>query len=224
MGRLNVGIAVEWLEKDIQEPPPLVVEVKKIAPPKAQPQVEAVAPEFDEETKRKKEAGLMQCPTCGKWDVYRAVIEDGGQGDWCPNCKKSLQKMRPAPEISDSQKADKLIKKAWITGIIWGLFNVALFIVAISTITEKITPYIIIDVFIIFGLSFGIYKKMRSCAILMLVYVIGDMFYKIAITNMTIFGLVFLIFIRVTVGYFIFRGIQGAFLYHKIIKPADSQG
>jgi hypothetical protein len=37
--------------------------------------------------------GLKQCVTCGNWDVYRAVIEDGGQGDWCPHCKQSLQKM-----------------------------------------------------------------------------------------------------------------------------------
>jgi cytochrome c-type biogenesis protein CcmH/NrfG len=37
--------------------------------------------------------GLKRCPSCGTWDVYRAFIEDGGQGDWCPNCKKSLWKM-----------------------------------------------------------------------------------------------------------------------------------
>jgi uncharacterized protein (DUF983 family) len=30
-----------------------------------------------------------QCPTCGRWDVYRAYVEDGGMGDWCPHCKKS---------------------------------------------------------------------------------------------------------------------------------------
>jgi uncharacterized protein (DUF983 family) len=35
------------------------------------------------------------CPQCGSPDVYKAYIEDGGQGDWCPNCKMSLQKMRP---------------------------------------------------------------------------------------------------------------------------------
>ena len=40
-------------------------------------------------------AGSKQCPTCGGWDVYGgATIEGGGTGDWCPHCKKSLQKMR----------------------------------------------------------------------------------------------------------------------------------
>ncbi len=40
-------------------------------------------------------AGSKQCPTCGGWYVRSgAVIEEGGIGDWCPHCKKSLQKMR----------------------------------------------------------------------------------------------------------------------------------
>lgn len=80
----------EWLEKDVQEPPPQVVAVQKIKLPEAQPQGELVSQESDEEIKIKKEAGLKQCPTCGKWDIYRAFIEDGGQGDWCPHCKKSI--------------------------------------------------------------------------------------------------------------------------------------
>lgn len=33
------------------------------------------------------------CPQCGS-SFQRAYIEDGGQGDWCPVCKVSLQKMR----------------------------------------------------------------------------------------------------------------------------------
>jgi hypothetical protein len=39
------------------------------------------------------ESGSKQCPTCGSWDVRWAMIEDGGQGDWCDNCKKSLKAM-----------------------------------------------------------------------------------------------------------------------------------
>jgi TM2 domain-containing membrane protein YozV len=38
--------------------------------------------------------GLKQCLECKNWDVRQAYIEDGSTGDWCPNCKKSLQKMR----------------------------------------------------------------------------------------------------------------------------------
>lgn len=40
------------------------------------------------------EAGIRQCPMCGKWEMRRgAVIEDGSIGDWCSNCNMSLQKM-----------------------------------------------------------------------------------------------------------------------------------
>lgn len=38
----------------------------------------------------KENPGQKQCPTCGKWDVYRAYVEDGRMGDWCPNCKQSI--------------------------------------------------------------------------------------------------------------------------------------
>ena len=39
------------------------------------------------------EAG-KPCPTCGNSNVRHAYIEDGGYGDWCPDCKMSLKKMR----------------------------------------------------------------------------------------------------------------------------------
>lgn len=48
-------------------------------------------------------AGKIQCPRCQQWDVHRAYIEDGGQGDWCPHCKISLQKMASQ---KDSSKRD----------------------------------------------------------------------------------------------------------------------
>jgi hypothetical protein len=34
------------------------------------------------------------CPTCDNSNVRRSYIEDGGKGDWCPDCDMSLQKMR----------------------------------------------------------------------------------------------------------------------------------
>jgi hypothetical protein len=34
------------------------------------------------------------CPTCDNSNVRKAYIEDGGQGDWCPDCEMSLQRMR----------------------------------------------------------------------------------------------------------------------------------
>jgi len=62
----------ERLEKDVQDSPSHVVEVEKIEPPEAQPQVEAVSPESDEEIKNKKEADLKQCPHCGLTNPHSA--------------------------------------------------------------------------------------------------------------------------------------------------------
>jgi len=38
--------------------------------------------------------GLMQCPQCGKWDVYKDYMPDGSVVDWCPHCEESLQNMK----------------------------------------------------------------------------------------------------------------------------------
>lgn len=79
----------EWLEKDVQFTPQ-EVKTKRSEPSEPQAQGEAIRPEFYEEIKTETETGLKQCPTCGKWDVIKAYVEDGGMGDWCPHCKKSI--------------------------------------------------------------------------------------------------------------------------------------
>lgn len=79
----------EWLEKDVKDPPPPVMEVNKIEPIKEQLQEGVVPTESPDEIERNKESGQKQCPTCGKWDVHTAFV-DGGYGDWCPHCKKAI--------------------------------------------------------------------------------------------------------------------------------------
>jgi len=41
----------------------------------------------------KQKEGKKQCPECKSWDVYQAMLKDGGMGDYCPNCQKSLKDM-----------------------------------------------------------------------------------------------------------------------------------
>jgi hypothetical protein len=124
----------EWLEKDVPEPPPQLDEAKKPGPSETQDKNTAL-PEPDEETKRKIEAEQKQCPTCGKWDIYRAVIEDGGQGDWCPHCKKSLQKVEQ--EKSGKIRPEQI--RPWLR--FWGRnFDYIFFIIIMSIILFIITP------------------------------------------------------------------------------------
>jgi hypothetical protein len=216
----------EWLQKD-GPPPPQLAPGKEGKPP--EPVVWEAARAFRGKfgsrqgapeglTTGETQAWRKRCPTCGKWDVYRAVMDDSGQWNWYPYCKQLLQKIRPAPALSELQRADRLIQNAWIAGVIWGLFNLVILILALSLTKDRLPLSMIVNIFIIFTFSFGIYKKMRPFSIAMFVYLIGDMYYEMNIGN--IFGLIFLIITRVAIGYFIFRGIQGTFLYHDELVQA----
>ena len=46
------------------------------------------------ELREKWEQDLKRCPTCGRWDVHEAYIEDGSWDDWCPHCARSLKMMK----------------------------------------------------------------------------------------------------------------------------------
>jgi hypothetical protein len=122
----------EWLDKDSFS------QAVEVNPSETQPQLEGVSAELDEEIKKKKEAGLKQCPTCGKWDVYRAVIEDGGQGDWCPNCKKSITMVK-----SVSPKIEKAISPG---------FSITAIVLVIASL---VTPQFIAPIFLIVAIITG---------------------------------------------------------------------
>ena len=62
------------------------------------------------------------------------------------------------------EKVNKQVKHAWIAGVICGILNIILVMVhAAPTAT-------LFDVLFIFGLTFGIYKKSRVCAVIMFIY------------------------------------------------------
>jgi uncharacterized protein (DUF983 family) len=35
----------------------------------------------------------IYCPKCNNGDTYKAYIEDGSFGDWCPHCNMSIKKI-----------------------------------------------------------------------------------------------------------------------------------
>jgi hypothetical protein len=121
----------EWIEKNVQPPPQLAK--NEIKPP--EPQSEDTAPATSGEEINKKEGGQKQCPTCGKWDVYRAFIEDGGQGDWCPHCKKSLHKKEQ--EKNAIIRPDQI--RPWLR--FWARhFDYIFFVIIVSIILYLINP------------------------------------------------------------------------------------
>lgn len=44
--------------------------------------------------REKWDQGFQRCPTCRKWDVHEAFLEDGSWGDWCPHCSRSIKRMK----------------------------------------------------------------------------------------------------------------------------------
>jgi hypothetical protein len=72
-------------------------------------------------------------------------------------------------------KYEKKIRRGWISGIVVGCITILAIIISLnspenSTIRENFNEWNFIDVVIVFVLSFGIYKKNKTAAILLLVY------------------------------------------------------
>ncbi len=79
----------EWLEKDGTEFPPEID--KRLEINTLEPQPENIASLEYADENNGKEPGQKQCPTCGKWDVYRTFVEIGVQSDYCPHCKRPIE-------------------------------------------------------------------------------------------------------------------------------------
>lgn len=109
-----------------------------------------------------------------------------------------------------TEKANKAIKRAWIVGLIWaGLTLIA----ALISMSKGGSLWRLVDVFLIFGLTFGIYRKSRICAVIIFVYcVVSIILSSINAGRPAVSaGMVFLL-------YFFFQGIRGTFAYHKITE------
>ncbi|MFC1569088.1 hypothetical protein ACFL4L_02530 [bacterium] len=115
----------------------------------------------------------------------------------------------------DLEKALKKIKHATIAGLISGILTLIVTIIAIAANAQGQFAgfndyFMIIDILLIFGLTFGIHKKNRTCAVLMFLYFLIS---KISMVpamgaRSLLQGIFFL--------YFFFEGIRGTFAYHKL--------
>lgn len=123
----------------------------------------------------------------------------------------------PAAFVSDTvmevpHEIRRKIKSAWIAGLISGSITLVFALIAISgTDVQGVDAWMILDAGLVFGLVFGIYKKSRTCAVLLLAYfVVSKIIVMIEAGRPS--GLIFsLIF-----GYYFWQGIAGTFAYHKL--------
>ncbi len=114
------------------------------------------------------------------------------------------------------KKAEKFIKMAWIAGIVWGLHTL-IFSEGINISGKLIINFI--DALVIFGLSYGFYKKSRVVSIVMILYLIFNFFYGLSSNTVIINAKIFFTLIY---GYFFIMGSFWIFKYHKL-KKYDEQ-
>ncbi|MDF2446645.1 MAG: hypothetical protein K0S46_1881 [Moraxellaceae bacterium] len=127
-----------------------------------------------------------------------------------------VQDVASAPAIEVPDTILKKIKGAWIASLVSAAMTLVLILIAISgTKVFSFDAWALVDVALMLGLAFGIYRKSRTCALIMLVY------FSFAKINLMSQGapassipmaLVFL--------YFYWQGVAGTFQYHAFLKSA----
>jgi hypothetical protein len=110
------------------------------------------------------------------------------------------------------KEAETQIKLAWQAGIVSGIVTLVLVILSLAgyNSTGLIDASAILDVCLVFGLSFGIYKKSRVAAVIMLVYFIFSKTW-IAIVLKRFPGFLSGLFLIFYLG-----GVQGTVTYRKL--------
>ena len=125
----------------------------------------------------------------------------------------------PASSVNDQKNMVpedvlKKIRNVWVAAIISAGMTLLITLIAMSgTELMGFSAWQLMDVALILGLAFGIYKKSRTCAVLMFVYFIAS---KIMLMAQS--GAPNGIFLAIMFGYFYWQGVSGTFSYNKIIK------
>ena len=113
------------------------------------------------------------------------------------------------------EKATSAIRNAWIAGAISGVLTMIVALIG----AFGYDLWSLIDAFLILGLSFGIYKKNRACAVILFIYLV--------INLIALWILVPLLELSeerpflplwIIIGILFLQGIRGTFAYHRITR------
>ena len=106
------------------------------------------------------------------------------------------------------------IRNAWVAGLISAGVTLVVTLLAISGVSLMgYAAWELLDVVLILGLTLGIYKKSRVCAIAMLTYFVASKIMLISETGKPSGLVTALIFI-----YYYWQGVLGTFAYHRFRK------
>jgi serine/threonine-protein kinase len=127
----------------------------------------------------------------------------------------------PTPDDPRLPKINQAIRLAWIAGIFSGVLTLVVTLVVMSNpqVAQQtgFNAWNLIDVVLIFGLSFGIFMKSRVCAVAMFAYFVVSKIIQIAGGFFNPAG----IFVAIAFGYAYFEGIRGTFAYHRVMKERN---
>lgn len=116
------------------------------------------------------------------------------------------------PAVEVPPEIAKKIRSAWIAACISGAITLLLTLVAMSgTALLGLDAWSLVDVALIFGLAFGISRKSRVCAVLMLGYFVLSKILMMVETGQPS-GLL----LAVVFGYYFWQGVHGTFAYHRL--------
>lgn len=116
--------------------------------------------------------------------------------------------------IEVPEKILNMIKGAWIAALVSAGITFVITLLAIfGTPLLGFSGWELIDVAFVLGMAFGIYKKSRTCAVLMFIYFIIS---KVLLTIST--GAILGLPIALAFLFLYWQGVAGTFAYHKLKK------
>jgi eukaryotic-like serine/threonine-protein kinase len=115
-------------------------------------------------------------------------------------------------------KAKTAIRNGAIAGAVQGALLVVITLASLgSSISARSANNLVgslIDIFVIFGLAFGVYQKNRICAVALFAYFVFSKLLQLFTNQLPIAALA----VALVFGYFYFEGMRGTFSYYKITR------
>ena len=108
------------------------------------------------------------------------------------------------------EKNDKAIKRAWIAAVFGGVITLLMVVLSLVgiTIIKEVNAWELLDVVILIGFAYGIYRRSRICVTVLFCYSIFNEVYMVSSGFMPSP-------LRIIFLYFYFRGMLAIFAYHK---------
>ena len=122
------------------------------------------------------------------------------------------------PELRVPDNIARMIKSGWVAGLVSiGVTSILILYSLFGTSILGINAWALIDVGLMAGLTYGVYRKSRTCAVLLLAFFVLSkvmMWVQEGSPRGWILALIF--------AWYFFQGASGTFLYHRWKR--DTQG